>query len=85
MEQSLAGYGPWGHKESDMTQHTCTHTQDTMLAMNSALCHLTSNGFTFHKKKKKKTTGMASHLVLSPRLHTTERQENISLFRVKTC
>ena len=53
MEQrSLAGYGPWGCKESDITQHTCTHTQDVMLAMNSALCHLISNGFTFQKKKK---------------------------------
>ena len=83
MEQRLAGYGPWGRRESDMTRHTRTHTQDIMLAMNSALCHLISNGFTFQKKKKQ--TGMASHLVLSPRLQTTERQENISLFRVKPC
>ena len=22
--RSLAGYGPWGHKESDMTEHTHT-------------------------------------------------------------
>ena len=20
------GYSPWGHKESDMTKHACTHT-----------------------------------------------------------
>ena len=26
MERSLAGYSPWGHKESDMTEHTHTHT-----------------------------------------------------------
>ena len=24
---SLAGYNPWGHKASDMTEHTYTHTQ----------------------------------------------------------
>jgi len=23
---NLVGYGPWGHKESDMTEHTHTHT-----------------------------------------------------------
>ena len=22
---SLAGYSPWGHKESDTTEHKCTH------------------------------------------------------------
>ena len=25
-KRSLAGYSPWGHKESDMTEHTHTHT-----------------------------------------------------------
>ena len=25
-EGSLAGYSPWGHKESDMTEHACTCT-----------------------------------------------------------
>ena len=24
-QRSLAGYSPWGHKESDMTEHTRTH------------------------------------------------------------
>ena len=24
-QRSLAGYCPWGHKESDTTEHTCTH------------------------------------------------------------
>ena len=24
-QRSLAGYGPWGHKESDTTEHKCTH------------------------------------------------------------
>ena len=24
---NLVGYGPWGHKESDMTEHTHTHTE----------------------------------------------------------
>ena len=24
-QRSLAGYGPWGPKESDMTEHTCTN------------------------------------------------------------
>ena len=24
-KRSLAGYSPWGHKESDMTMHTHTH------------------------------------------------------------
>ena len=23
-QRSLAGYSPWGHKELDMTEHTCT-------------------------------------------------------------
>ena len=23
-QRSLAGYSPWGHKESDMTEHTCS-------------------------------------------------------------
>ena len=23
-QKSLAGYSPWGHKESDMTEHACT-------------------------------------------------------------
>ena len=25
-QRSLAGYSPWGHKESDTTEHTHTHT-----------------------------------------------------------
>ena len=25
-QRSLAGYGPWGHKESDTTEHAHTHT-----------------------------------------------------------
>ena len=24
-QRSLAGYSPWSHKESDMTEHACTH------------------------------------------------------------
>ena len=24
-QRSLAGYSPWGRKEPDMTEHTCTH------------------------------------------------------------
>ena len=24
-QRNLAGYGPWGRKKSDMTEHTCTH------------------------------------------------------------
>ena len=24
-QRSLMGYSPWGHKESDMTEHTQTH------------------------------------------------------------
>ena len=26
-QRSLAGYSPWGHKESDMTERLGTHTQ----------------------------------------------------------
>ena len=26
-ERSLAGYSPWGHKESDTTEHTHTHKE----------------------------------------------------------
>ena len=25
-QRSLVGYSPWGHKESDSTEHTCIHT-----------------------------------------------------------
>ena len=25
-QRSLEGYSPWGHKESDMTEHLSTHT-----------------------------------------------------------
>ena len=25
-QRSLAGYSPWGHKESDMNEHACLHT-----------------------------------------------------------
>ena len=25
-QRSLAGYSPWGRKESDMTEHACMHT-----------------------------------------------------------
>ena len=24
-QRSLPGYSPWGHKESDMTEHACMH------------------------------------------------------------
>ena len=27
-QRSLAGYSPWGHKESDVTEHMCTHRAD---------------------------------------------------------
>ena len=26
-QRSLVGYSPWGHKESDMTEHIRAHTQ----------------------------------------------------------
>ena len=26
-QRSLAGYGPWGHKELDVTEHLSMHTQ----------------------------------------------------------
>ena len=26
-QRSLVGYSPWGHKESDMTEQLCKHTQ----------------------------------------------------------
>ena len=26
-QRSLAGYSPWGRKESDMTEHACVHHQ----------------------------------------------------------
>ena len=26
-QRSLAGYGPWGHQESDMTEQLSTHTK----------------------------------------------------------
>ena len=27
-QRSLAGYSPWGCKESDMTEHTCNHREE---------------------------------------------------------
>ena len=27
-QRNLAGYSPWGRKESDTTERICTHTQD---------------------------------------------------------
>ena len=26
-ERSLVGYHPWGHRQLDITEHTCIHTQ----------------------------------------------------------
>ena len=28
-QRSLAGYSPWGHKELDTTEYTCTHSAHT--------------------------------------------------------
>ena len=30
-QRSLAGYSPWGHKESDMTEHTLSDKQKVCL------------------------------------------------------
>ena len=37
VQRSLAGYGPQGHKESDMTEHTHTHTHT--LSTSVASCY----------------------------------------------
>ena len=35
-QRSLAGYGPWGHKESDTTEHTFTYV-DIESTVNSTI------------------------------------------------
>ena len=50
-QRSLAGYSPWGCKESDMTEHVCTHSIYTfqqgfkhplgIYAMELKHCHVT--------------------------------------------
>ena len=42
-QRSLSGYSPWGHKESDMAEHTHTHTHVYFIfdcARSSLLCGL---------------------------------------------
>ena len=43
-QRSLAGYSPWGHKESDMTEHTLTHTHN--------MCRQTNFLFLFFLKQE---------------------------------
>ena len=33
-QRCLAGYSPWALKESDMTEHTHTHTLDAVIMIN---------------------------------------------------
>ena len=30
-QRSLAGYSPWGHKESDTPERLCTHTHNVLI------------------------------------------------------
>ena len=40
-QRSLADYSPWGHKESDMTEHLSTHTYIVMYLLNGIrLCNI---------------------------------------------
>ena len=41
-QRSLVGYSPWGHTESDMTEHTCTHApfQPTQAYLSCLTCCL---------------------------------------------
>ena len=39
-QRSLAGYSPWGHKESDMTEHTHIHTTVLAYLSNVYKCFL---------------------------------------------
>ena len=34
-QKSLVGYRPWGLRESDMTEHTCTHMERQLLGVGS--------------------------------------------------
>ena len=34
----LAGYSPWGHKQSDVTKHSCTHDSLGFHSVPSAVC-----------------------------------------------
>ena len=37
-QKSLLGYRPWGHKESDMTEHTCMHACTLQKQYGKKLC-----------------------------------------------
>ena len=39
MEESLAGYSPWAHKESDMTEQECNNTEVAEASPQSILEH----------------------------------------------
>ena len=34
-QRSLVGYSPWGHKDSDMTEHTHTHAAQSLISLKS--------------------------------------------------
>ena len=44
-QRSLAGYGPWGHKESDRTEATyhAAHTTDLLLLFSCYSCSVTGS------------------------------------------
>ena len=43
-QKSLAGYSPWGHKESDMTERL-THTHFNLFKLSTPDCNLNANNF----------------------------------------
>ena len=42
-QRNLAGYSPWGHKESDMTERLSTHTRKNLKEEVSV--HVSGRGF----------------------------------------
>ena len=44
-QRSLAGYSPWGHKESDTTEHAHTHIGRALLFSMHTWSHVQSPGY----------------------------------------
>ena len=73
-QSSLVGYSPQGSKESDMTEHTCTHTSDPEFSAFTTQDRLLAGTFVFCSAFlcKKKTlvhhpSFLLDHLPKSPR------------------
>ena len=50
MDRSLVGYISWGHKESDMTEHTHTHTHTHASVLGKLFVHPALHSVSIHCK-----------------------------------